>query len=1711
MKTPYLSAIMIVVCTVVGAVAPAVGGVVPYDIVYVRQPRYGDLVNTVWPGAGKPAQAEPGADLMLLHPDGSEEVLVAGGDGAVTDPFVSFDARWVYYAYFHNMLEENLNLSRVRLPKQGSDIFRIHLLTRQIEQLTFGEFTPNTGAGNWDESNPLDPPDEFNKLGYGVINLGPAPLAGGKIIFTSNRNALIPPRGFSLPTMQLYVMDEDGSNVTAIAPMSIGSALHPTPLKDGRVMFSSLEGQGVRTPRMWGLWSIYPDGRKWNPMLSSFDNGQTIHFATQLSDESIVATDYYHKVNNGFGAFLRFPISPPLGTPAFSPAARSENPKLTRTVDGPPESWTMSFSPWGLTSITPFTHNQDVAAPFTDGQWAGKVTHPTAAPDGDLLLVWTSGPANHKNVIQTPVYDGGLYLMPDGEEVSDPAALVLIKNDPNFNEAWPRPVVPYGDVHGVQEPAEIAWLPNDGFVHPELPAGTPFGLVGSSSLYKRESFPGFVIPDENSFDGLDAFNSDSGEQSSNWEWQGADAGKYTNSDIWALRVVAMEPNTHRSYGPNEGQQFASFASERLRILGEIPVRKPDGSGGEILDPEGNPDTSFLVKIPADTPYTFQTLDRNGMLLNMAQTWHQVRPGELRADCGGCHAHSQLPLDFETTAAAGAGYEIHDLSTTTPLLNIAGPGDPGLDIDPSPVVDVEFYRDIRPILQAKCVTCHTVNNPSPPGNLALDDLALYDGLPGDYKRLADDEDAQWGYPPLTDAGIWEQNNASRYIRKFQSRRSLLIWKVFGERLDGWSNSDHPTASVPGDRTTLPAGADPVEADIDYTGEQMPPPGNPPLTAGEKLKFVRWIDLGAPINSGEETGNGDFGWFLDDLRPTLTVSQPRPGLNTEQVTMLRVGVADANSGVDLSTLSIKADLSIEGRSPFAELADLAIETDPGIYVISLSQLLPPGGDYQLLAEVADFEGNFTRADVRFAIEDPSQVYRDLAVELIGSGAGTVSSNPPGILCGLDCDERYLDDTVVALQPTPGGESFFVGWTGDPDCSNGEVTLDTDLTCTAEFRLVPVLTVAVEALDAGANATGTVTSAPAGINCGADCDEAYAEGTIVNLVATADAGSLFIGWTGDADCLDGSLTMDLLHSCTAQFTLEHVLTMSLLGGGTGTVTSNPGGIDCGADCSEGYAEDTQVFLTATPDDDSYFSAWTGNTGCDDGVQEMTRDFGCNAVFFLKPVLELSLGGQGSGRVTSTPAGIDCGSDCDQHFDLGTVVTLTPIPDPGSYFDKWTGDAECSDGNGVLTMDVNRGCTARFAPLKDLTITILGTGGGTVTSAPGGIDCGADCTEGYLPDTVVTLTAIPAPGSVFDRWSGFADCLDGVVTMDQNENCNALFDGDPLLTVTKTGSGSGTVTSSPPGIDCGSDCLEPYTDNTAVTLSVLADPGSLFVGWSGDPSCGSTLVMNQSRGCTADFIQLGLTVTLSGDGAGTVTSSPAGIDCPGDCVESYSNGTVVDLEPTPDATSQFIGWLGDADCADGAVTVTTPLTCEAVFEPKPLLIVSKIGSGLGIVTSSPGGINCGADCQEFYDDGTAVSLTATASSGSVFSGWSGDPGCSTTLTLDQDRQCVAEFNALGAATLTVTLAGSGSGTVTTAPAGIDCPGDCSEDYAGGIPVTLTATAAAGSSFAGWLGNADCVDGVVTMDVAKSCQAVFDSAMIFADGFESGDIAAWSSFTGNN
>jgi hypothetical protein len=969
-----------------------------YDIVYIRTPRKGNVPHSSrWPDASLPLNVDAGGDLMLLHPDGGEERLVAGSKGSVTDPSISFDGEWVYYAQFEDLTD------RKSQGGAAADIYKIHVKTRKVVRLTHQEFTPNTGAGQWAKDYRTPEQGKLTQP-YPVCNLGPCPLPGGKVMFTSNRNGFEMPRGnnmgFNIP-FQLFVMDDDGANVEMIGHLNIGSALHPIVLKDGRVMFSSLEDQGFRSDLDWGIWSIHPDGTRWAPIVSAF-GGSAFHFQTQLSDEHIVVAFYYGGKNEGFGTFVKLPAKAPSGSSPFGPAYRNDPRNQPQIAD----VGNHGFKPYGMEALTRFAHGGDWPALSSvpgkdDAPRMGKVTHPSGVPDNHLLCTYSPGNAHFHSAhtVKRPsetLLDAGIYLIKSGKPIDEPAEMLLIKNDPNYNEQWPRALVPYKRIYGIDEPRRLTPLANDGRLSPHLPEGTPFGLIGTSSLYKRETFPnGVVRPGEvtGTWPGTGKVPYGSWEEG-NWGSQGADAGLYTNDQIHAIRILAMEPTTARGSGAKGGRLFYNHARERLRIFAEIPVRKFN-SGKQSTDPDGNPDTSFLAKIPADVPFTFQTLDKDGMVLNMAQTWHQLRPGEVRNDCGGCHAHSQKPTAFEKTAAGKPGYSVFDAVTHTPLLTTRQhdqsdkqwdvKNETGLRFEKG-VKDVEFHRDVKPILERSCVACHTKTAEKPTGNLVLDDDTprsdhIAHRVPGTYYRLASDPRALFGHKPVGQSGWGEGLRKSRYVWAFQSRRSLLVWKIFGARLDGFSNHDHPMEAVPGDPTTLQVKGQPFKLtpknrahpDVGYTGSIMPPPEAvkagkvKPLTDEDRLTLVRWIDLGCPIDLDYDSANPKergYGWMLDDTRPTLTLTYPKAGANPP-LTRILVGMHDYYTGLDMDSFQVVANFALDGVAAGQNLAPKFKGKPLGVWELALSKPLTELSKGKLTVSVKDRQGNLTRIERTFVV--------------------------------------------------------------------------------------------------------------------------------------------------------------------------------------------------------------------------------------------------------------------------------------------------------------------------------------------------------------------------------------------------------------------------------------------------------------------------------------------------------------------------------------------------------------------------------------------------------------------------------------------------------------------------------------------------------------------------------------------------------------------------
>ena len=175
----------------------------------------------------------------------------------------------------------------------------------------------------------------------------------------------------------------------------------------------------------------------------------------------------------------------------------------------------------------------------------------------------------------------------------------------------------------------------------------------------------------------------------------------------------------------------------------------------------------------------------------------------------------------------------------------------------------------------------------------------------------------------------------------------------------------------------------------------------------------------------------------------------------------------------------------------------------------------------------------------------------------------------------------------------------------------------------------------------------------------------------------------------------------------------TIQIVQGGTGqgTVTSSPAGIDCTlgegpvGSCEASFPAGTRVKLTAKAADGSRFEGWAPVNSCPK-PKNLTvvagRTHSCQPVFSFRepPVLLLQVGFEGSGRITSSPEGIDCTFDsdagtltgqCGAIFARDTIVTLTATPLAGWAFVGWSGeDRDCEDG--VVTMDAAKRCIANF-----------------------------------------------------------------------------------------------------------------------------------------------------------------------------------------------------------------------------------------------------------------------------------------------------------------------------------------------------------------------------------------------------------------------------------
>jgi hypothetical protein len=245
-----------------------------------------------------------------------------------------------------------------------------------------------------------------------------------------------------------------------------------------------------------------------------------------------------------------------------------------------------------------------------------------------------------------------------------------------------------------------------------------------------------------------------------------------------LEGVSSTPDNADDHTPIGREVLESYCHSKYplvqtRILGEI----------DIAD-----DGSFNIEIPADTPVKLQTLDADGMALRTCD-WIWAENHEPRG-CIGCHEDGELTPENALAKAVTRS----SIKLTLP---------------PERRRTVDFRRDIVPIIEKKCIRCHSHADDSAPLNNKFSLVSLSDKNTISHQSyaslLAKDE----------------RTGKRKYVRPASARTSPLIWHIFGRNTSRPWDDTFSKRKVP----------------------EMPPDDNLALTDYEKRIFVQWIDMGA----------------------------------------------------------------------------------------------------------------------------------------------------------------------------------------------------------------------------------------------------------------------------------------------------------------------------------------------------------------------------------------------------------------------------------------------------------------------------------------------------------------------------------------------------------------------------------------------------------------------------------------------------------------------------------------------------------------------------------------------------------------------------------------------------------------------------------------------------------------------------------------------------
>lgn len=455
----------------------------------------------------------------------------------------------------------------------------------------------------------------------------------------------------------------------------------------------------------------------------------------------------------------------------------------------------------------------------------------------------------------------------------------------------------------------------------------------------------------------------------------------------------------------------------------------------------------------------------------------------------------------------------------------------------------------------------------------------------------------------------------------------------------------------------------------------------------------------------------------------------------------------------------------------------------------------------------------------------------------GGGTITSSPPGINCGITCNAIFDANSSVTLEATPASGWDFSNWSGACSGQNCMLVMDSNKTATATF----------------ANLNGNSEIFPEGsgvlpsgwiASSGSAKPWSVATAPVAEGLYSARSGAALLdnqtsGLEVSAIFQTGNVSFDWNVSSEANFDWLNFYVDGVL---RNRISGCSGVTTCWN--SQSFA------LSAGP----HTLKWTYTK---DMSVASGQDAGWIDNVVLPAITGYSLGvsTSGSGTVTGSPSGINCGATCSYGFATGTTVTLSATPASGYFFTGWSG--ACSGtGPCSIAMNSNKNVSANFAVLTNNRLSVTKSGKGTVNSSPAGINCGSTCSFSYPSNTSVTLTATPSKGYVFAGWSGSCSGTGAcIVAMSTNNSVTANFLKTNKLSLSKKNYRYGSVYSTPAGIVCETSCASSsasYANNTSVVLTASPVSGRRFSGWSGACSSTSntcTVSMSTSRKVTAKF----------------------------------------------------------------------------------------------------------------------------------------------------------------------------------------------------------------------------------------------------------------------